>query len=157
METLTNLTFDELNVGDSYSSTHKVDERGVQLFAVVSGDHNPIHLDAEYAATTRFGERIAHGMYTGALISAVLGMNFPGPGSIYVGQTLEFKRPVLLGDDITVELSVKEKIEKGNRVILSCVLTNQNGKPVVTGEATVIAPTEKQELPAAALPEITIG
>jgi 3-hydroxybutyryl-CoA dehydratase len=96
-------------------------------------------------------------MYTGALISAVLGMEFPGPGSIYMGQTLDFKRPVMIGDEITVTLTVKEKIDKGQKVLLTCELTNQKNKVVVTGEATVIAPSEKVSVNMADLPEVKIG
>lgn len=157
METITNLTFDELSVGDSHSKKHKIDDQDLLLFATVSGDHNPVHLNEEYAATTRFKQRIAHGMYTGALISAVLGMEFPGPGSIYMGQTLDFKRPVFIGDEITVTLTVKEKIEKGQKVLLTCELTNQKNKVVVAGEATVIAPSEKVSVNMADLPEVKIG
>jgi 3-hydroxybutyryl-CoA dehydratase len=157
METITNLTFDELSVGDSHSKKHTIDDQDLLLFATVSGDHNPVHLNEEYAATTRFKQRIAHGMYTGALISAVLGMEFPGPGSIYMGQTLDFKRPVMIGDEITVTLTVKEKIDKGQKVLLTCELTNQKNKVVVTGEATVIAPSEKVSVNMADLPEVKIG
>ena len=101
---ITNKTFDEITIGDTATYTRLVTEREIQLFAAVSGDHNPVHLDPEYAATTQFGECIAHGMLTGAFISAAIAMELPGPGTIYLGQQLSFRAPVLLGDTLSVDL-----------------------------------------------------
>ncbi|MCY0966730.1 MaoC/PaaZ C-terminal domain-containing protein [Parathalassolituus penaei] len=157
METITNRTYDELAIGDSCERTHQIVERDLQLFAAVSGDHNPLHLNPEYAATTQFKGQIAHGMYSGALISAGLAMELPGPGTVYMGQNLAFKRPIMIGDTITVKLTVKEKIDKKGLVIFDTTLTNQSGKVVVTGEATVIAPTEKMTIDMPELPPITFG
>jgi len=141
---LTNKTFDEINVGDSASYTRPVTSKEVQLFATVSGDHNPVHLDPTYAATTQFGECIAHGMLTGAFISAAIAMELPGPGTIYLGQSLQFRAPVLLGDTLTVELSVTGKHESKPWLTLNCEVKNQSGKTVARGEASVMAPTVKE-------------
>ena len=155
MNTITNRTFDEISVGDRCERHHTVTEQDLILFAAVSGDHNPLHLDAAYAATTQFKGQIAHGMFTGALISAALATVMPGPGTIYLEQSLSFKRPVKLDDTLTVTLSVLRK-EPKNRVSFGCDVRNQNGDQVVTGEAKVIAPTEKISLQKPRLPKITI-
>lgn len=157
MNELTNYTFDELLIGQRAEYTKRVDERDIQLFAAVSGDVNPLHLDAEYAATTDFGERIAHGMLTGAFISAALALELPGPGTVYLGQSLRFRRPVRIGDEITVRLEVTEKREDKGFVTLSCDAVNQDGKSVVTGTAEVMAPREKLRLPRPPLPTVTTG
>ena len=119
MSQVTNFTYDALEVGQKASFSTLVEERHVQLFAAVSGDRNPVHLDAEYAAGTMFKERIAHGMFTGALISAAIACEMPGPGSIYLGQQLRFTRPVKLGDTLTVELEILGVgvLENGHRVV----------------------------------------
>ena len=156
MNDLTNFTFDELSIGQRAEYTKPVEERDIQLFAAVSGDVNPLHLDAEYAATTDFGERIAHGMLTGAFISAALALSLPGPGTVYLGQSLRFRRPVKIGDTITVQLEVTEKRDDKGFVTLACTAVNQAGKTVVTGTAEVMAPREKLSLPRPALPRIQI-
>ena len=132
MSLVENTPYDELQVGQKASYQHSVQERDVQLFAEVSGDRNPVHLDAEYAAGTQFKERIAHGMLTGALISAAIACTLPGPGTIYLGQNLRFTRPVKLGDALSVELEVLEKLPK-NRVRIGTRVLNQQGKAVVEG------------------------
>ncbi|WP_369854632.1 MaoC/PaaZ C-terminal domain-containing protein [Candidatus Thalassolituus haligoni] len=157
METITNRTYDELNIGDSCQRTHTINERDLKLFAMVSGDHNPLHLDPAYAATTQFKGQIAHGMYSGALISAALAMELPGPGTIYMGQNVQFKRPIMIGDTVTVTLTVTEKRDRKQEVILDTTITNQNGKAVVTGEAIVIAPAEKLTIDMPELTEISLG
>ncbi|SEI68502.1 Acyl dehydratase [Allopseudospirillum japonicum] len=157
MTTLVNRTFDELQIGESATFSKTLTEKELVLFAAVSGDVNPVHLDAEFAKTSMFGERIAHGMWSGSLISAALATVLPGPGTIYLGQSLKFRRPVKLGDELTVQLTVQEKKEDKKFVVLDCVVTNQNGDKVVTGTAEVIAPSEKAELTAPNLPEIQIG
>lgn len=156
MSTLENRPYGTLSIGDSATFEKTLTEKELVLFAAVSGDVNPLHLDAEFAKTTMFGEQIAHGMWSGSLISAALATTLPGPGTIYMGQDLSFRRPVKLGDTLTVQLTVKEKKEK-NVVILDCLVTNQKDEKVVLGTATVIAPTEKAILEAPTLPKITIG
>ncbi len=157
MNTITNRTFDEISVGDRCERHHTVTEQDLILFAAVSGDHNPLHLDAAYAATTQFKGQIAHGMFTGALISAALAMDLPGPGTIYLGQNLSFRKPVMLGDELTVILEVASKHDSKPVVTLNCTVTNQDGKKVATGEATVMAPVEKMTVEAPALPAISVG
>jgi len=156
MSVLINKTYDEIQVDDSATFERTLTEKELVLFAAVSGDVNPVHLDPEFAKTTMFGEQIAHGMWSGSLISAALATVLPGPGTIYLGQELSFRLPVKLADTLTVTLTVKEKLSK-NRVIMDTLVTNQDGKKVVVGTATVMAPTEKAELQAPVLPDITIG
>lgn len=156
MSQVTNFTYDALEVGQKASFSTLVEERHVQLFAAVSGDRNPVHLDAEYAAGTMFKERIAHGMFTGALISAAIACEMPGPGSIYLGQQLRFTRPVKLGDTLTVELEILEKLPK-NRVRIATRVFNQNSEQVVGGEAEVLAPKQQLSIELPELPPITIG
>ena len=150
MPNITNVTYEEIDVGQTASYTREVSERDIQLFAAASGDVNPLHLDADYAAGTQFGERIAHGMLTGGFISAALAMALPGPGCLYRGQTLRFRLPVKIGDVITVTLEVTEKKDRTRLVTLDCKAANQDGKLVTSGTAEVIAPTEKLVVP---LPE----
>jgi len=143
MSQLSNFTFDELTLGQKASFSKQVTEQDVVLFAAVSGDVNPVHLDEAFAVETMFGGRIAHGMLSGAVISAALAMEMPGPGVIYLGQTLRFTRPVRIGDEITAHLEVTEKRDGKGIVKLACEVVNQDGKVVVSGEATVLAPREK--------------
>ena len=143
MPQVTNVTYDEIEVGQTATYTRQVSERDIQLYAAASGDVNPLHLDAEFAAGTRFGEQIAHGMLSGGFISAALAMKLPGPGCIYLGQSLRFRLPVKIGDTITVTLEVTEKQDRRKYVTMDCKATNQDGKLVVTGTAEVAAPTEK--------------
>ena len=138
-----NRTFDELRVGDSASLSHTVAQRDIDLFAAVSGDVNPAHVDPAYAATDMFHGIILHGMWGAGLISAVLGTKLPGPGTIYLGQDLRFRHPVLIGDVITATLTVRELAPEHGDVTLDCVCTNQNGKPVITGTAHARAPKDK--------------
>ncbi len=154
---LENKTFAEIKVGDTAVFKQRLEEKHLSLFAAVSGDVNPVHLDQAFAQTTPFKERIAHGMWSGALISAAIATTLPGPGTVYLGQTLKFVRPVKLGDTLTVTLEVKEKIEKKNRVILTCTVNNQDDKAVVIGEADVMAPSEKIKVAKPQLPEIQIA
>ncbi len=151
-----NRTFGEIRVGDTASLKRTLTEKDIQLFALVSGDTNPAHLDAEYAANTMFHEVIAHGLWGGSLISAVLGTIYPGPGTVYVDQKLHFSRPVTLGDTITATVTVKEKFEHTKHVILDCQGVNQDGKSVIRGDAEVIAPAEKVRRPRAQLPEVRL-
>jgi acyl dehydratase len=156
MTQVSNIPYDILEVGQKASYSSSVEERDVQLFAALSGDRNPVHLDAAYAAGTLFKERIAHGMFSGALISAAIACEMPGPGTIYLGQQMRFTRPVKLGDRLTVELEVLEKLPKG-RVRIATRVFNQNAEQVVDGEAEVLAPREAQTVELAQLPPISIG
>lgn len=133
------LYFDELSVGQSAEMSRVVGAGDIEAFAEVSGDANPVHLDAAFAATTPFGERIAHGMLSAAYISAVLGTKLPGPGAIYLSQSLRFRRPVKIGDQVTARVTVKALDDRRGHVTLETVC-EVGGKAVVDGEALVIAP-----------------
>lgn len=154
---LENRPFDEIAPGDSAQLVRTLLAQDIELFAAVSGDVNPAHLDAEFASGERFHEVIGHGMWSGALISAVLGTQLPGPGSIYLSQTLKFLRPVAVGDTVTVTLTVKEKRPEKQIVVLDCRCVNQDGKEVVTGIAEVIAPKEKVRRPRIEIPEVFVA
>lgn len=133
------LYFDELSLGQSAEVVRTVGARDLAAFAEVSGDTNPVHLDEAYAKATPFGGRIAHGMLSAAYISAVLGTKLPGPGAIYLSQTLRFRRPVRIGDEVTARATVKALDEKRGHVTLETVCL-VGGKPVLEGEALVMAP-----------------
>ena len=133
-------TLHQLSAGDSFEYTTTVTEEMVGKFAEATGDSNPVHLDEEFARQTIFKTRVAHGMLSAGLISSVLGTRFPGVGTIYLSQTLEFKRPVFLGDEITVRLTVLDKDPEKNRLRLETVCLNQKGKEVLTGQAVVMPP-----------------
>ncbi|MDA8110277.1 MAG: bifunctional enoyl-CoA hydratase/phosphate acetyltransferase [Betaproteobacteria bacterium] len=151
-----NRTYDEIQVGDSATLTRTLKPEDIQLFAVMSGDVNPAHVDPEYAKSGMFHEVIAHGMWGGALISTVLGTQFPGPGTIYIDQTLHFSRPVGLGDTISVTLTATRKFDHNHHILFDCVCTNQDGQTVIRGTAEVLAPTEKVKRPRVELPGVTI-
>ena len=157
MTQLVNLPLAEISVGLTKTYSKTLTQNDVILFAACSGDVNPVHLDKDYAATTAFGEPIAHGMWTGALISAAIATQLPGPGSVYRSQSLSFKHPVKVGDRVTVTLIVSEIKERIKLVTLECEAHNQDGKLIAKGIAEVIAPNEKQNIVAPVLPEITIG
>ena len=154
MQFIENKTFSEIKVGDSADLTRKLRARDIERFAVMSGDVNPDHVDADYANSDMFQKVIVHGMWGGALISAVLGTELPGPGTIYVSQNLRFLHPVGLGDVVTVRVTVTDKSAKDHQVTLACLCTNQNNDVVIEGQALVIAPTQKVRRPRAALPEM---
>ncbi|MDQ2106073.1 bifunctional enoyl-CoA hydratase/phosphate acetyltransferase [Azospirillum sp. C340-1] len=151
-----NVTFEEIQIGQQASLSRRLTMSDIELFATVSGDINPAHLDEEYAADSQFHKVIGHGMWSGSLISAVLGTLLPGPGTIYIGQDLRFKRPVGLGDVITVTVTAKEKHGEKNIVVFDCVARNQDGKEVVSGLAEVIAPTKKVRRAAHELPQVQV-
>ena len=140
---LVNRTFNELSVGETASLVRLVSPDDIKLFAAVSGDINPAHLDAQYAAGDIFGHVVIHGMWTGALISTLLGTQLPGPGTIYLAQDLHFRKPVSPGDTITATIKVQEKRTEKRIVLFDTRCTNQRGQEVLTGTATVIAPSEK--------------
>lgn len=133
-----------LKVGDSAEITKTIDQSDIDAFARVTGDQNPVHLDEEFAKTTRFRRRIAHGMLTASLISAVLANKLPGEGSVYLGQTLQFVAPVFPGDEVTARVTVKEIREDKPIVKLETICVNQRGEVVVRGEATVLAADERR-------------
>jgi 3-hydroxybutyryl-CoA dehydratase len=128
----------DLKVGDEFSKSREVTDELVRRFADVSGDYNPIHLDEEFAKTTRFGRRIAHGMLSGAFISAVLGYEFKERRIVYLSQTMKFTAPVYIGDTVTATATVKNIRTDKNIVSLETVCRNQNGEQVVSGEAAVM-------------------
>jgi len=150
-----NRTYDEIRVGDSATITRTLKPADIQLFAIMSGDVNPAHVDPEYAKSSMFREVIAHGMWGGALISTVLGTQFPGPGTIYIDQTLHFSRPVGLGDTITVRLTATRKFDHNHHIVFDCLCTNQDGQKVISGTAEVLAPTEKIKRARIEMPEVT--
>ena len=134
------ITINEMKIGDSASFTKTVTDTDVYMFAGITGDFNPAHVNHVEAEKGMFGKRIAHGMLSAGFISAVLGTMLPGPGTIYMGQELRFTKPVAIGDTITATVTVAEMIIEKNRVILDTVCTNQNGEIVIKGKATVMPP-----------------
>ena len=152
MEYIENRTFDEIKVGESASLIRTLTRDDISLFAVMSGDVNPAHVDDEYAKSDMFHKIIAHGMWGGALISTLLGTKLPGPGTIYVGQSLSFRRPVAVGDTITVSVTAAAKDQQRHHVTFDCLCVNQKGEVVIEGTAEVIAPTEKVKRPRTILP-----
>ena len=131
--------FEDLSVGQEASSSNTVTADVIRAFADVSGDRNPVHIDADYAATTIFKERIAHGMLSAGFISAVFGMQLPGPGAIYISQTMNFKAPVKIGDVVVTTVKVAELVPEKKRARFNCVCA-VDGKPVVQGEAVLMVP-----------------
>ncbi len=129
--------FEDLELGMEASFAKTVSEADIVGFADVTGDKNPVHLDAEFAARTMFKQRIAHGMLTASFISAVFGMELPGPGAIYVSQTLNFKGPVRIGDEVVAKVKVAELFPAKRRARFDCVCT-VNGKSVLDGEAILM-------------------
>ena len=156
MQRIENKTFDELKPGDTASLVRTLTHKDIEVFAIMSGDVNPAHVDEAFAKSDMFHKVVAHGMWGASLISAVLGTELPGPGTIYVDQSLHFHRPVGLGDTITVTVKVAKKIEESHHVILECRAVNQRGEDVITGTAEVIAPTEKICRAGVVLPEIEL-
>jgi phosphate acetyltransferase/phosphate butyryltransferase len=156
MDRIENITFDELAPGDTASLVRTLTYKDIEVFAIMSGDINPAHVDADFAKSDMFHGVVAHGMWGGALISTVLGTQLPGPGTIYTDQSLHFHRPVALGDTITVTVKVARKVEETHRVMFDCCATNQRGEQVIAGTAEVIAPTEKVSRPRVILPEIEL-
>ncbi len=137
-------TIDELQIGQTAEFSKTISESDVYMFAGVTGDVNPAHVNEAYAQTTPFRTRIAHGILSAGLISAVLGTKLPGPGAIYVSQTLKFTAPVRIGDTVTAQATIKELIPERNRVILDTVCRNQDGVVVTTGEAVLLPPKKTE-------------
>lgn len=134
------MRFEEMKVGDSAHFTKTITEADVVLYSGITGDHNPVHVDQVYAESSRFGGRIAHGMMTAGLISGVLSMRLPGPGTIYMSQSLRFLAPVMVGDTVTARVEVLELIAEKRRVRMSTVCANQRDETVLTGEALLWVP-----------------
>lgn len=133
------LAFEDLSVGQSAEITRLVEAADLAAFAQISGDTNPVHLDEAYARTTPFGGRIAHGMLTAAYISAVLGVRLPGPGAVYLSQSLRFRRPVRIGDVVTARVEVAGlDLRRGHASLTTVCLVD--GRKVVEGEAVVMVP-----------------
>lgn len=152
MEYIENVIFNEINIGDSATLEHTITENDINLFAAVSGDVNPAHVDEDYAKNSVFKEVIAHGMGVASFLSTILGTKLPGPGTIYLGQNLRFEHPVRLGDRILAKITAASKREDKNIVEFDCQCTNQAGKVVISGTAIVKVPTvkirrEKVEIP----------
>ena len=133
-------TFDQLTIGDSDRFSKTVTDTDIYLFAGVTGDFNPAHIDEAYAQGTFFKTRIAHGMLSAGFISAVIGTRLPGPGTVYMRQTLDFLAPVRIGDTVTATVEVIEKMEDKKRVRLKTTCVNQEGTRVLDGEALVSPP-----------------
>ena len=149
-----NRTFDEIQIGERATLARTLSREDIELFAVMSGDVNPAHVDEEYAHSDTFHKIIAHGMWGASLISTLLGTRLPGPGTIYLEQTLRFRHPVMIEDTITVSVTAASKDPERHRIAFDCRAVNQRGEVVIDGIANVIAPTEKVRRPRVALPEV---
>jgi 3-hydroxybutyryl-CoA dehydratase len=131
-------TVHEMKIGDSSSFSKTITDFDVKMFAGITGDFNPVHIDKEFAKNTMFKDRIAHGMLAASLFSTVLGTQLPGEGAIYTGQELKFTKPVYLEDTITATVTVTELDVEKNRVVLETIATNQNGEVVIKGFAKLM-------------------
>lgn len=151
-----NRPIDEIEVGDFAELKRTLTTQDIDAFAVVSGDVNPAHVDPEFAEQDMFHKVIAHGMWGGALISTVLGTELPGPGTIYLEQTLTFLKPVGIGDTVTVRVTVVEKDAAKRHLTLDCECVNDDGKPVISGQAKVLAPDKKIRRPKVAMPDLVL-
>jgi phosphate acetyltransferase/phosphate butyryltransferase len=151
-----NRVFDEIAVGDSAALSRTVTLQDIELFSLISGDINPAHLDPAYAATDMFHHIISQDVLTAGLISAVLGTRLPGPGTIYLGQELQFRAPVSPGDTITATVTVTARLPETHRLTLDCHCRNQSGVEVLRGIATVQAPVDKVRRPAMRLPDVRV-
>jgi 3-hydroxybutyryl-CoA dehydratase len=136
-------TIDQIRVGDQATVSKTIAESDVYLYAGITGDLNPAHVDETYAKNTFFKTRIAHGMLSAGFVSALLGMHLPGPGTIYLQQTLSFKAPVKIGDTLTARVEVVEVITEKNRIRLQTICENQEGTVVLDGEALVSPPKKR--------------
>ena len=156
IDTIENRTFEEIAVGDSASLSRVLRPEDIQMFAILSGDTSPTHLDPDYARTFTFREVIGHGLWPGVLITTVLGNQLPGPGTIFLDQAIHFSRPVKIGDTITATVTCREKFERKHHIVFDCLCTNQHGDTVIHGSAEVKAPTSKVRRPKATLPELKL-
>ncbi|THF62976.1 bifunctional enoyl-CoA hydratase/phosphate acetyltransferase [Pseudothauera nasutitermitis] len=152
-----NRTFDEIQVGDIAQLVRTLKPEDIHLFAVMSGDVNPTHVDPEFARSSQFREVVGHSMWGSTLISTVLGTEFPGPGTVYVSQGLNFWRPITIGDTLTITVTCREKHDHNHHIIFDCLAVNQDGLKVIDGNAEVLAPTEKIKRARVNLPAVTIS
>jgi 3-hydroxybutyryl-CoA dehydratase len=136
--------YEEIEIGETASITKMISETDIVNFAGIIGDFNPVHVNPEYAKTTMFGERIAHGMLTASFISTLVGCCIPGVNALYLSQEVKFVRPVKIGDTITATAEVIEKIDAKRRVIMTTTITNQRGEVVVSGKATTMVMQKSQ-------------
>ena len=155
-EFLDNVTFDELTLGRKATLVRTLTQNDINLFAAMSGDVNPAHMDPNYAQSDIFHGVVGHGMWSGALISTLLGTVLPGPGTIYLEQDIKFKQPVRIGDELTLTIVVRDKDETTKIVNFDCTGINQNGDIIVEGLAKVIAPVKKLRVPRISLPHVEI-
>jgi 3-hydroxybutyryl-CoA dehydratase len=140
---MTGKTIEQLAIGDMAEFTKTISESDIYLFAGITGDLNPAHINEPYARETFFKARIAHGMLLAGFVSAVIGMQLPGPGAIYIGQSLKFRAPARIGDTITARAEVTQILTEKNRITLRTTCTNQEGTLVLDGEATISPPKAK--------------
>ena len=154
--TIRNVTFDELFIGQSANLSRSLTRRDIELFAYVSGDVNPAHLDTEYAERTFFHSVIGHGFWSGSLFSTLLGTQLPGPGTIYLNQSMKFLAPVRIGDKVTATITCIEKLGENQRAVFSCELVNEAEDKVLVGTATVVVPSESVEVAKPDLPHVSI-
>lgn len=152
-----NRTFDEIQVGDHAQLMRTLRPQDIHLFAALSGDVNPTHVDAEYARSGQFREIVGHSMWGSTLISSVLGTEFPGPGTVYISQNLNFLRPVTIGDTLTITVTCREKFAHNRHIVFDCVALNQDGNKIIEGAAEVLAPTDKVRRARVDLPEVTVS
>ncbi len=156
MKYIENKTFDEIKIGESAELVHTLTKNDIELFAVMSGDVNPAHVDEEFAHSDLFHKIVAQGMWGGSLISTVLGTQLPGPGTIYIEQSLNFKKPIGIGDTVNVRLTVKEKNPTNKDITFLCSITNQKNEEVTSGTAIVRAPVEKVHRPQIEMPHVIL-
>ncbi len=154
MDMIENWTFDEIKIGDTASLVRTLSREDIERFEVLSGEVSPAHVDEEYARSDMFHKIIAHGMWGASLISILLSTTLPGPGTIYLDQSLSFQHPVAVGDTITVTITVTARDPEEHRIIFDCQCINQRGEVVIAGNVEVIAPTEKVKRPRAILSEV---
>jgi 3-hydroxybutyryl-CoA dehydratase len=140
-------SFESVRVGDQARLSRSISEQDVEAFARLTGDFNPLHMDAAYAEKTAFGGRVAHGMLTASFLSTVVGMLLPGEGALYLSQELNFKKPVMIGDIIEITATVVQKVESTRMLVLDMSVANQNSQVVLKGKATVTWTTLKKEKP----------
>ncbi len=152
-----NRTFEEIAVGDFSQLVRTLKPEDIHLFAVMSGDVNPTHVDPEYARSSQFREVVGHSMWGSTLISTILGTEFPGPGTVYVSQGLNFWRPITIGDTLTITVSCREKYQHNHHIIFDCTAVNQDGLKVIDGTAEVLAPSEKIKRVRVSLPKVNIS
>lgn len=156
MEYIENKIYSEISIGDTSSLQHALTAKDIELFAIVSGDVNPAHVDVEFANDDMFHGVIAHGMWGASLFSTLLGTSLPGPGTIYLGQTLKFSHPVRVNDVVTVSVTAINKRDDKNIIEFECKCTTQDGKVAISGVSTVIAPTNKVKRERIVMPEVSL-